>query len=150
MLKVLENDVWVERQPVEGEAYREYKLVGTSNEHFVEGVWVDLVEPLTLVVTSPVSNRAIVSQGGNVDLTVEIRQGESVATVTDDFAMPIKRVGGAVERTVLVSFVDGVCSKSIAFNDSGEFEVSQELVNMHLPSDSHFVFDGFYISVVES
>lgn len=46
MLKVLENGVWVERQPVEGETYREYKLIGTSNEHFVEGVWVEPVEPV--------------------------------------------------------------------------------------------------------
>lgn len=146
MILVLTNGEWVEGLPQDGDRVREIKGGGS----YVEYTYVTPVEPVSLVVTSPSSNRAVITQGGSVDLTVEIRQGESVLPINDSFAMPIRRVYGAVERTVMMEFIDGVCSKSIAFNDSGEFEVSHELVNMHLPEDSQFEFDGFYISVVES
>ncbi|NRA52376.1 MAG: hypothetical protein HRU12_24885, partial [Phaeodactylibacter sp.] len=41
MLKVLVNGQWIEQQPVNGDVYREYKYFGTSNEHYIQGVWVD-------------------------------------------------------------------------------------------------------------
>lgn len=41
MLKTLENGVWVDRSPNVGETYREYRLVGTNSEHYIEGRWFE-------------------------------------------------------------------------------------------------------------
>ena len=81
-------------------------------------------------------------------MTVEFQDSDgNVLPLNDSFAMPVNRVGGVNYKTVKMTFVDGVCNKSIAWPDAGEFEITKEMINLHL--EDELDFDGFNISVME-
>lgn len=145
MIKVLKNNDWVEGVPVEGEAYRKYD----SGGGFIQSVWVEPTLKNKIVITSH-SKRAVLVKGTDLTVTVEIRDGNgSLIPVTDSFAMPIGRLGGTNYRTLLMEFVDGVCEKTSTWLDAGEFEVTPDMINIHLPPEQQLEFSGFNISVVE-
>lgn len=105
-----------------------------------------------LVSTTPAAtnNRVTVAEGTTVSLSIEVRDSDgNVLPLSDTFAVPVRRIGGAVERTVGISFTDGVASKDITWPSSGEFEITKDLINMHLPPEQHFKFERLVFSVYE-
>lgn len=46
MLKVLVDGQWVEQIPVEGDIVREYRSIGTDNEHYIQYTHVTPVAPV--------------------------------------------------------------------------------------------------------
>lgn len=146
MYKVLINYEWIVGTPKAGDKYRFYP--NGEGSAYISSVWVEEPKPNKVVVTSH-SKRAITSTGVELSITSEIRDGNNVllSDFNDSFVMPVKRVGGSVEKSLLITFINGVCTRSVTFNQSGEYEVTKEMVNLHL--DSELDFDGFNISVYE-
>jgi len=102
-----------------------------------------------IVITSH-TKRALVEVGSSLTVTAEIRDADdNLLPINDSFAMPVGRVGGVNYRTLMMNFVDGVCSKTTTWNDAGEFEVTESMINMHLDENSKLEFSGFNISVAE-
>lgn len=110
------------------------------------------LRPSIAVSTNPVSVNGRVSLPENtaVSLTIEARGHDgTLLSMNDTFAVPVRRIGGAVERTIGVTFVDGVATKDIIWPSSGEFETTEDLINMHLPPEQHFKFNRLVFSVYE-
>ena len=102
-----------------------------------------------IVITSH-TKRALVEVGSSLTVTAEIRDADdNLLPISDSFAMPVGRVGGVNYRTLMMNFVDGVCVKVTTWNDAGEFEVNEIMINMHLDENSKLEFSGFNISVAE-
>jgi len=147
MIKVYRNNKWVEDEPNNGELIRRYDSAGG----FVQDTYdpLEMVNMNKIIITSH-SKRALVEVGNSLTVTAEIREADgNVLPVTDSFAMPVGRVSGSNYRTLMMNFVDGVCSKTTKWNDAGEFEVTEKMINMHLDESEKLEFEGFNISVAE-
>lgn len=95
----------------------------------------------------PLSNRALLSAGGSLRVTARAESGDSVIPMTDSFALPICRVQGGVDQTVLIQFFGGVADFTVDFPRSGEYVVLEDWANMHLPPEKRLSLNPFYISV---
>ena len=141
-MKEYKNGVWSDA-PQEGERVRVYDSVGG----YVEQVYQKEVKTNKIVITSH-NKRVLLDIGDTLDVTVEFQDSDgNILPLNDSFAMPVNRVGGVNYKTVKMTFVDGVCNKSIAWPDAGEFEITKTMVNLHL--EDELDFDGFNISVME-
>lgn len=98
-------------------------------------------------VNLPLSNRALLSAGGSIRVTARVESGDSVLPITEAFALPICRVQGDIDQTVLVQFFGGVADFTVNFPRSGEFVVLEDFANMHLAPEKRFSLNAFYISV---
>ena len=144
-MKEFKNGVWTPSEPEIGERVRVYDIHGGSVEKTYAGD-----NRLNKIVITSHAKRALVEVGNSLTVTVEIRDADdNLLPVTDSFAMPVGRVGGANYRTLMMNFVDGVCSKTTTWNDAGEFEVTESMINVHLDENSKLEFSGFNISVAE-
>lgn len=94
--------------------------------------------------------RVVLRQGQSLGVTVQIQKEGQLLPITDSFAVPIGRVGGAVEQTERAEFTGGTANMLIPFNSSGEFEVTQALLNLYLPPEQQMLFDTFNISVTRT
>lgn len=107
---------------------------------------------ITVTTSMPevIEGRVTIAAGATVSLTIDIKDSEgNHVPLSDTFAVPIRRIGGAVERTVGVTFTDGMASNDISWPSSGEFEITEDLINMHLPREQHFKFERLVFSVYE-
>lgn len=143
----LVNDSWVECEYSDlksGDRYYSLDAYGTR----VETTFTEKVKNNKVVVTSH-DKRAVTSVGEELSITAEFRDGDGnlISDFNDSFVMPVGRVGGSVEKSLQMSFVDGVCTRSVTFNQSGEYEVTKAMINLHLGNELDF--DGFNISVYE-
>lgn len=89
-----------------------------------------------------------INESSNIHIKIVDTNGD-VIPITETFTVPIKRVSGAIERTIRISIENGESHITINWPNSGEFLVTKDLVNMHLPIDQQFDFDGLKISVYE-
>lgn len=145
MIKIFKDGEWVDGVPVGGDKIRKYDSAGG----YVECIYYteDVPTPNKIVITSH-SKRALVDVGGTTDVIVEFQDSDgNVLPINDSFAVPVGRVGGANYKTIKMTFTGGVCNKSITWPDAGEFEITGDMVNMHL--EDKLDFDGFNISVME-
>lgn len=140
------NGVWLDEKPKVGERYLEYP--NHINGICIKTFWMGDDKQNKVFVTSH-SKRVITSAGIEILIKAEIRDANNalLSDFNDSFVMPVKRVGGSVEKSLLMTFINGECTRSVTFNQSGEYEVTKEMVNLHL--DSELDFDGFNISVYE-
>ena len=144
-MKEYKHGEWIPAKPSDGERVRVYDSAGG----YVEMSWTEEIKRNKIVVTSH-NKRLLVEVGGSPEVTIEFRDGnDNLIPINDSFAMPVARLGGTNYRTLLMPFVDGVCSKTAQWNDAGEFEITKEMINMHLDESERLDFDGFNISVAE-
>lgn len=145
IIKVLKDGEWTEvnkSELVQGQLYRSYDDIV-----FFETNYTPEVKPNKIVITSH-SGRALVMQGSELTVDIEMQDGEgNLLNVTDNFAIPVGKVGAGNYTTLLVEFVKGKASRSYTWNDAGEFEITESMINMHLDESNHFDFDGFNITV---
>lgn len=69
--------------------------------------------------------------------------------ISDRFAVPLQGLFGAQGKTLMFEFVDGVAEREVVFDVSGEWEVKESQINVHLPENSQFKFAGLFISIAE-
>ena len=69
--------------------------------------------------------------------------------ITDTFAVPLAGLFGAQGKTFIFEFVDGVAEREVVFDASGEWIVTEEQINAHLPAEQRFSFPGLNISIGE-
>lgn len=69
--------------------------------------------------------------------------------ITDSFAVPLAGLFGAQGKTFMFDFVDGIAEREVVFDVSGEWVVTEEQINAHLPADERFSFVGLSISIGE-
>ena len=144
-MKEFKNGVWTPSEPEMGERVRVYDIHGGS----VEKIYTGDNRQNKIIITSH-TKRALVEVGNSLTVTAEIRDADdNVLPVTDSFAMPVGRVGGVNYRTLMMNFGNGICNKTTTWNDAGEFEVTEDMINMHLDENSKLEFSGFNISVAE-
>lgn len=144
-MKEYKNGEWSPSEPIAGEIVRVYDFAGG----YAEMAWTEEVKRNKIVVTSH-SKRALVEVGGNLEVTIEFRDGDNnLIPINDSFAVPVSRLGGTNYRTLLMTFVNGVCTKSATWSDAGEFEITEAMVNLHLNEEDKLDFDGFNITVAE-
>lgn len=143
-MKELINGLWHPSAPEIGERIRIYDSAGGSTEKTYTGEGRN-----NKVVVTSHNKRAMAAVDEVISITAELRDSDDtlIPDFNDSFVMPIKIVGGAVARSVLMTFVNGVCSKDISFTNDGEYQVTEQLINMHLPDDAKLDFDGFSISI---
>lgn len=93
-----------------------------------------------------------VTEGTTVRITIQISNlDEQVLPVSQDFVLPIAGIAGAISRAKRVTFVDGVATSDIAFNQSGLWEVTENEVNADIPSIANqFKFDGLRFKIYET
>lgn len=141
-IKIFDGTEWVEGTPSVGEIYRDY----WSETGYVETVMT--AKNHKVVVTSH-DKRVVAAVDEVISITAELRDSDDnlISNFNDSFVMPIKIVGGAVARSVLMTFVNGVCNKDVSFTNDGEYQVTEQLINMHLPEGSKLDFEGFSISI---
>lgn len=143
----LVNLEWVECEKLElsaGDRYASIDKNGTRVESFWAG---EKPKPNKIVITSH-NNRAIVMQGDELTVDVEMQDSDgNLLDVTDSFAIPVGKVGAGNYTTLLMQFVNGKCSRSYMWQDAGEFEITQSMINMHLDESERFDFNGFNITV---
>lgn len=141
-MKEYKNGAW-SSEPQVGERVRVYDSAGGH----VELVYQEETKPNKIVITSH-DKRAVVMQGGELPVDIEMQDSEgNILDVTDNFAMPVGKVGMGNYTTLMIPFVSGKASRSYIWNDAGEFEITSEMINMHLEESSKFDFDGFNITV---
>lgn len=101
-------------------------------------------------VPMPLSNRAVIKEGESLGVTARFQTASGdLLQVTDLYGMPIYQLGGIVAQTVGVQFYDGTAQILVSFPGSGEYVVTAEGLNLHLPEGSKIDFDSFYISVLK-
>lgn len=99
----------------------------------------------------PLANRAVIKEGESLGVTARFQTASGeLLQVTDLYGMPIYQLGGIVAQTVGVQFYDGTAQILVSFPDSGEYVVTAEGLNLHLPEGSKIDFDSFYISVLKA
>jgi hypothetical protein len=93
--------------------------------------------------------RLVIPKGGVTELTFELHDTNgNKLPVTDNFAVPIGILNGAVADTLLLSFVDGVGSLTETWNTSGEFVITKELLNTYIDNTQvMYDFRGMVFSV---
>jgi hypothetical protein len=102
------------------------------------------------VTPVPVARRVSVPQNGSLGVTARLETADGqLIPLTDSFNVPIFQVGGIVEKTVRANFVDGITQLLVNFPKSGEYVVTQEGLNLHLPEESKLDFENLFISVYE-
>lgn len=82
-------------------------------------------------------------------LTFELRNPEGVLLlITDAFAVPLGQLGGAVIDSLALNFVDGVASLTETWNVSGEYVITEELLNTYVDERYFkYAFAGLAFSV---
>lgn len=144
-MNTFENGNWSQGQPTDGELVR---VIGASVREFA---WYDTA-PTSLnkvVVTSHIK-RAVVVKGSELVVSVELQDSEgNVLDVNDTFVMPVGRVGAGNYTSLALPFVNGKATMTHTWQDAGEFEVTEEMINMHLDGSDKLDFNGFNISVAE-
>lgn len=141
-MKEFKNGAWIPSEPQDGERVRIYDSAGG----YAEMNYQPKVKPSKVVVTSH-NKRAVSVVNEDLSITAEFRSSDNelIADFNDSFVMPIGKVGGENYTSVLMTFENGVCNRSIAFDRAGEYEVTKDMINLHL--DDELDFDGFSISV---
>lgn len=100
---------------------------------------------------SPPKSRVIIQKGQSIMATVEFRSfSNALIPITDLFAVPVYQLGGIVAQSVSANFLSGVAQVSVTFPESGEFVVTEEGLNLHLPEEQKLSFQPFYISVLQT
>lgn len=69
--------------------------------------------------------------------------------LNDTFAVPLAGLFASPGKTFMFEFVDGVAEREVTFDVSGEWVVTEEQINAHLPADQRFSFTGLNISIGE-
>lgn len=143
----LVNDEWVECDKsdlVVGE-----KFAAVSKGSRLVSYWGgDGITNRNKIVITSHSKREIVMQGDGLAVDIEMQDSEGVLLdVTDDFAIPVGKVGAGNYTTLMIPFVHGKATRSYTWLDAGEFEITQDMINMHLDESEKFDFDGFNITV---
>lgn len=144
-MKEYKNGIWTPSEPEEGERVLIFDAAGGSREE----TYKKEVKPNKIVITSH-NKRAVTDMGESLTVTSEMQDSEgNKLPFNGSFAMPVGRVGGLNYRTLMMNFIGGICSKTAQWNDAGEFEITKEMINMHLDEPEKLDFDGFNISVAE-
>ena len=142
-MKEYKHGEWIPVKPDIGERVKIYDEAGGCREETFLGD-----NSRNKIAITSHNKRALVYVGDTTDVTIEFQDPDgNLIPLNDTFAMPVNRVGGVNYKTVKMTFVDGVCYKSIAWPDAGEFEITKEMINLHL--EYELDFDGFNISVME-
>jgi hypothetical protein len=98
----------------------------------------------------PLSNRAVINKSESLGVTARFQTADGeLLLINDTFGMPIYQLGGIVEQTIGVQFIDGTAQMLVDFEKSGEYVVTSEGLNLHLPNDQKLDFETFYISVLK-
>lgn len=144
-MKEFKDDRWIPSKPSIGERVIIYDEFGGCREETFLGD-----NPRNKVVITSHNKRALVDVGGTLTVTVEIQDEEgNKLPFNDSFAMPVGRVGGVNYRTLMMTFSEGVCTKTAVWNDAGEFEITEAMINTHLNKEQKLDFKGFTVSVAE-
>lgn len=122
-----------------------------TNTHRIKTSGVLFSEkPKNKIIITSHNKRVVVGVGDSLTINAEMQDSDgNKLPLNDSFAMPVGRVGGLNYRTLMMEFIDGVCSKTVQWNDTGEFEITNGMINMHLDESTKLDFDGFNISVAE-
>ena len=141
----LVNDEWVECS--ESDLSHGDKFKRVSKGSILISYW-GVTPPNNKIVITSHDKRAVVAQGGELTVDIEIQDNDgNLLDVTDNFAMPVGKVGMGNYTTLMIPFINGEASRSYAWNDAGEFEITSAMINMHLDESSKLDFDGFNITV---
>lgn len=141
----LVNGEWVECSEYDLSHGDKFKRV--SQGSILISYW-GVKPPNNKIVITSHDKRAVVMQGGELAVDIEMQDGEgNILDVTDSFALPIGKVGAGNYTTLMMPFVNGKSSRSYIWNDAGEFEITSAMINMHLDESNKLDFDGFNITV---
>lgn len=144
MIETFINGVWVGQQPGHGQKYR---LV-VNGVVTLESYWSD-PQPQYIGAMSVTVNGVSASRHVAVVGVADNYRIECSLPITDSFAVPLAGLIGANGKTLMFNFLDGVAERDFAFSESGEWEVTEQQINKHLPEGQHFEFSGLHISVGE-
>lgn len=102
------------------------------------------------ITPMPLSSRAIIKQSESLGVTARFQTADGeLLLVNDTFGMPIYQLGGIVDQTVAIQFYDGTAQILVDFEKSGEYVVTADGLNLHLPESQKLDFETFYISVLK-
>lgn len=105
---------------------------------------VKYIGSMTVSVDGQILPRFVGTKGLPSTFRVECSQ-----PLNDTFAVPLAGLFGAQGKTFMFEFVDGVAEREVTFDVSGEWVVTEEQINAHLPTDQSFSFNGLNISIGE-
>ncbi|WDE11332.1 hypothetical protein [Thalassomonas haliotis] len=85
------------------------------------------------------------------EFTIELQDAKGEVIAMDEhFALPLIGVIGQAGRTVGVDFQQGIAQLSISWPQSGEWQISEESLNMYVdPAQQKYTFSGLAVSVYE-
>jgi hypothetical protein len=87
--------------------------------------------------------------GTSTTITVEMRDHEdNLLPAEEDFVLPISGLGGALSRSLLVQFENGVATRTVAWPQSGIWQVTETEVNADIDG-AGFEFSPLKIKVFE-
>ena len=144
--QIKQNGSWVDGQPADGEWCRKVYQTG----HIVEQAYTAnasqpaVPQPEYIgAMTVPTSRIvALVGEPFTVKVTCSV-------AINDTFAVPMQGLYGSEGRTITLNFVDGMAERELTFDKSGEWQVTEEQINVYLADGQKFQFDGLTISVAE-
>lgn len=112
----------------------------------------DLSGLMVLKVNTDAPSRLVVPQGGSTTLTITItKEDGSKVIVNDTFAVPVKEIGGNIVRTLGITFIEGVAENlTIQWPKSGEYEINENMLNLHMNNNVWFKFGRIIFSVYEA
>lgn len=99
---------------------------------------------MSAIVNGAAADRISTPVGQPVTVRVECSM-----PITDTFNVPLVGLFGAPGKTLAFNFVDGVAERAVTFTASGEWEATEDSINLHLPPGQKFRFAGLKISVSE-
>jgi hypothetical protein len=83
------------------------------------------------------------------ELMFELHDSDgNLLPITDSFAVPIQQLKGAVVDSLALNFTDGKAALTETWFNSGEFVITQELLNTYIDNTQQlFLFRGIAFSV---
>lgn len=87
--------------------------------------------------------------GATLTVQAELRAGDDVVPLTEDFRLPLVSTDGR-QRLVLANMVNGQLTVSVAMRDSRLWRITEADINEHLPDAKKMVFAGLTIYAVEA
>lgn len=142
-MKEYKDGVWYPSKPVDKERVRIYNGAGGFTEK-------SYTSEISIFIELIPNERIVAGVGESFSFSTQISNKEGdVIEMETSLLLPLKRVGGSVEKTLMLDFIKGICTRNISFDKSGEYTVTEDTLTSYPDTSTKFKVGNLNITIYE-